>query len=273
MTQSHTHTFFFRFFSIVGNYKILNIVLCYTVCPGYFICFIYGSVYMLISSSWFIPPPPFPFGNHKIVFHVCESVLYISSFVSFFKDYICKWYGGSDSKESACNAGVWFLGWEDSLEEGIAPHCSIIAWEIPWTEKPGSLQSMGSQRVGHDWVTKHKWYRMIFVLLCLTLLSMIISVSIHVAANGIVSFLWPSNIPLYMPHLYPFLCQWTLGCFHVLAILNSVAVNIGVNVSVQIRIFFRYMPRNWVAGSYGNSVFSFLRNFHSSFQCTFGPTV
>ena len=114
---------------------------------------------------------------------------------------------------------------------------------------------------------------MIFVFLCLILLSMIISVSIHVAANGIVSFLWPSNIPLYMPHLCPSLCQWTLGCFHVLAILNSAAVNIGVNVSVQIRIFLRYMPRNWVAGSYGNSVFSFLRHFHSSFQCTFGPTV
>ena len=141
----HTHTFFFRFFPIVGNYKILNIVLCYTVCPGYFICFIYSSVCMLISSSWFIPLPPFPFGNHKIVFHVCESVLYISSFVSFFKDYICKWYGGSDGKESACNAGVWFLGWEDSLEEGIAPHCSMIAWEIPWTEKPGGLQSMRLQ--------------------------------------------------------------------------------------------------------------------------------
>ena len=42
------------------------------------------------------------------------------------------------------------LGREDPLEEGMATHCSILAWKIPWTEKPGGLQSMGSQRVGHD---------------------------------------------------------------------------------------------------------------------------
>ena len=42
------------------------------------------------------------------------------------------------------------LGWEDPLEEGKATHSSILAWRIPWTEEPGGLQSMGSQRVGHD---------------------------------------------------------------------------------------------------------------------------
>ena len=42
------------------------------------------------------------------------------------------------------------LGQEDSLEEDIATHSSILAWRIPWTEEPGRLQSMGSQRVGHD---------------------------------------------------------------------------------------------------------------------------
>ena len=41
-------------------------------------------------------------------------------------------------------------GWEDSLEEGMATHSSILAWRIPWTEEPGSLQSMMSQRVGHN---------------------------------------------------------------------------------------------------------------------------
>ena len=43
------------------------------------------------------------------------------------------------------------LIWEDSLEKGMTTHSSILAWRIPWTEEPDELQSMGSQRVGHDW--------------------------------------------------------------------------------------------------------------------------
>ena len=42
------------------------------------------------------------------------------------------------------------LGQEDPLEKGMATHSSILVWRIPWTEEPGRLQSMGSQRVGHD---------------------------------------------------------------------------------------------------------------------------
>ena len=42
------------------------------------------------------------------------------------------------------------LGWEDLLEKEMATHSSTLAWTIPWTEEPGRLQSMGSQRVGHD---------------------------------------------------------------------------------------------------------------------------
>ena len=49
---------------------------------------------------------------------------------------------------------VWSLGWEDPLEEDMATHSSILAWRIPMEEEPGGLQSMGSQRVRHDWVTK-----------------------------------------------------------------------------------------------------------------------
>ena len=45
---------------------------------------------------------------------------------------------------------VQSLGWEDSLEKAMAPHSSTLAWKIPWMEEPGGLQSMGSQRVGHD---------------------------------------------------------------------------------------------------------------------------
>ena len=42
------------------------------------------------------------------------------------------------------------LGQEDALEKGMATHSSILAWRIPWTEKPGGLQSMESQKVGHN---------------------------------------------------------------------------------------------------------------------------
>ena len=45
---------------------------------------------------------------------------------------------------------VQSLGQEDPLEKKMATHSSILAWKIPWTEEPGRLQSMGSQRVGHD---------------------------------------------------------------------------------------------------------------------------
>ena len=45
---------------------------------------------------------------------------------------------------------VQSLGWDDPLEEGMASHSSNLTWRIPWTEEPGRLLSMGSQRVGHD---------------------------------------------------------------------------------------------------------------------------
>ena len=59
--------------------------------------------------------------------------------------------GGSDGKESACNAGYWVqsLDQEDPLEKGMATHSSVLAWRILWTEEFGGLQSMGC-RVGHD---------------------------------------------------------------------------------------------------------------------------
>ena len=61
--------------------------------------------------------------------------------------------GGSDSKASAYNreTQVRSLGQEDPLEKEMATHSSLLAQEIPWTEEPGGLPSMGSHRVGHDW--------------------------------------------------------------------------------------------------------------------------
>ena len=60
--------------------------------------------------------------------------------------------GGSDGKELACNAEdlVQSLGWEDPLEKGMATHSSILAWEIPLTEKSGGGTVHGDARVGQD---------------------------------------------------------------------------------------------------------------------------
>ena len=60
---------------------------------------------------------------------------------------------GSDGKKLPAmqEMWVWFLGWEDTLEKGMATLCNILVWKIPWTEEPGGLESMGLQRVGHDW--------------------------------------------------------------------------------------------------------------------------
>ena len=70
------------------------------------------------------------------------------------KDLVTKvWLpGGSDGEVSAYNAEtqVRSLDWKDPLEKEKATHSSSLVWKIPWTEEPGRLQFMGSQRVGHD---------------------------------------------------------------------------------------------------------------------------
>ena len=73
-----------------------------------------------------------------------------------------RWCSG---KESVCQYGRHrrhrFDPWvrKNPLEEEMATHSSILAWKIPWTEESGELQSMGSQRVGHNWThNTHKWY-------------------------------------------------------------------------------------------------------------------
>ena len=60
------------------------------------------------------------------------------------------------SMQRILEMGVRSLGWEDPLEKEVAVHSSVLSWEIPWTEEPGGLQSMGSQTVVYGLVTKQQ---------------------------------------------------------------------------------------------------------------------
>lgn len=95
---------------------------------------------------------------------------------------------------------------------------------------------------------------------------MIISQSVHVAANGTIS--------IFMSEYYSILYMYNfwlihlsvighLGCVYVLAVVNRAAMNIRVHVSFEITVLTGFMPRSGISGSYDNSIFTFLRNFHN----------
>ena len=96
-------------------------------------------------------------------------------------------------------------------------------------------------------------------------LCMRISGLIHVAADGIISFFFYSWV--IFPCAYIFFIHLSvdvhLGCFQVMAIVNSTAVNIGLFVSFWIRFLCRYMPMSRISESYGSSIFIFLRKIHT----------
>ena len=83
--------------------------------------------------------------------------------ISIWEHSICSYYQGDiwaslvaqlvKNPPAIRETWVQSLGWEDLLEKGAATHSTILAWRIPWTKGLGRLQSMGSQRVGHNWET------------------------------------------------------------------------------------------------------------------------
>ena len=123
---------FLKVYSIYSYYKIVTIfpVLYTIILVAY--C-IHISLYLLLPD----PILPFPSPLSLLVttkFSVSVSLLlfcFIHQFVVHFRFHIS-------------------LGQEDPLEKGMATHSSILAWRVPWTEEPGGLQSLGSQRVGHN---------------------------------------------------------------------------------------------------------------------------
>ena len=88
---------------------------------------------------------------------------------------------------------VWSLGQGDPLKKGMATHSSILAWRIPWTEKPGGVQSVGSQRVRHDWATNPLvffWFRKLKALRKIALTQRLNNDSIKGEARAAIWPLW-----------------------------------------------------------------------------------
>ena len=110
---------------------------------------------------------------------------------------------------------VGSLSSEDPLEKEMATHCSILAWKTPWTEEPGRLQSMGSQKVGHDWVTDIFPFDLIWKPLscfhsCLPWANWFIAAGLAKYCQKMYASLSPSPLLLYNNseiHLLPS-CSW-----------------------------------------------------------------
>ena len=109
------------------------------------------------------------------------------------------------------------LGQEDRLEKEMAIHSSTIAWKIPWTEEPGRLQSMGSQRDGHDWTTSLSLFTMIFT--CNIYLKYILSNTMfkNYRYNSSINKIWSDSIWLLIfrfRHIYTMGQDFGLSFIH-----------------------------------------------------------
>ena len=106
---------------------------------------------------------------------------------------------------------VQSLGREDLLEKEMATHSSILVWKIPWTEDPGRLQSMGSQRVGHDW-------------------AMSLSLSYPKTENFIYLFFFLRGTELPFPYIFIFEIPWSANVWNIylLTSLDSYAITLEI---------------------------------------------
>ena len=134
---------------------------------------------------------------------------------------LCCWEGLEARGEG--DARGWD-GWMSSLTRWT--WVWVNSGSLWWTARPGVLRFIRSQRVGHDWATKLNWTEY-------SIMYMYHNFFIHSSVDG---------------HLV---------CFHVPAILNSAAINSGINVSFSVLAFSGYMPRCGIAGSNVSSISSF----------------
>ena len=135
-------------------------------------------------------------GSYAILFCTASDFTAITSHINSWALFsLCVW-ASLVAQMVKCLPAVWETwvrspGWEDPLEKEIATHSSTLAWKIPWMEEPSRLQSMGSQRIRHDWATS----------LCLFILSRVISPLISSSILGIYR---PGKFVFQCPIFLPF---------------------------------------------------------------------
>ena len=192
-----------------------------------------------------------------------------------------------------------------ALEKEMATHSSVLAWRIPGTREPGGLPSVGSHRVGHDWrdlavataggkgddrgwdggmasLTRWAWVWVNSGRWWWTGRPGVLRFigSQRVGHNWATELNWTEYSIVYMYHNF-FIhssVNGHLGCFHVLAIGNSAAMNTGVHVSFSVMVSSEYMPNSVIVGLYGSFIPSFSRNLHTIlrsglYRFTFPPTM
>ena len=144
-----------------------------------------------------------------------------------------------------------------ALEKEMATQSSVVAWRIPGMGEPGGLLSVGSHRVRYDWsdlaaaAAFSFWLTSLCIIGC-SFIQLTKSNSKFVLFNG-----WVIFHCIHILHLlYPFV-SGHIGCFHVLAIVGSAAMNIRVHVSFRIVVFSEYMPKSGIVGPYDRFIPSF----------------
>ena len=137
-----------------------------------------------------------------------------------------------------------------ALEKEMATHSSVLAWRIPEMGEPGGLPSLWLHRVRHDWSDLAAAAAGSSMLLQFWFYFILFNDWV------IVHCIYVQQYNIFFIHSF---VNGHWGCFHVLA----ATMNIGVHVSFWTVFFSGYVARSGIAGSYGSSIFSFQRNFHT----------
>ena len=140
---------------------------------------------------------------------------------------------------------VWSLGQKDPLEEGTAACSSILIWRIPWTEEPGGLQSMGSQGVRHDWVTKHSstghWVEFSVLYNRVLLVIYFIHTSVYMPIQ-ISQFIPPPPLSTFLHHFELCICYIILYEFVYMSFSPARRIFLSEETSILMKMHLDTVP-------------------------------